>query len=521
MRSPAARLEQVFYVHRTPEGDAAALQGLSLRVNDGEVVCVIGPSGAGKSTLLRVVAGIETPSAGEVLVLGREMGRLSARARARVRRDQIGFVGQNWRSMLSPELPLAEAVALPLMLRRDRARYARARALVLLEAAGLAGRENARAPELSGGERQRAAVCAALAHRPALLLADEPTGELDPRSATKVRQLIGDLARASGTSVIIVSHDVETADGADRTLRMRDGRIESELGGDGESRLIDPRGWVRLPREALGSAAIKDRVQVEAVEQGVLVKRVGSPTVRAPGSSDDEAPETVIAGDAEPDWAPARVELRAITRQHPDGASTRVVLDRFSLSFGPSGLTVVAGVSGAGKSTLLRLIAGLEKPDEGDVLIDGIAYASASTEELAALRRQRVGYLAQDPAPVGFLTSRENIVLALTVRGTPPGAATTHAQAALESVGLSERAGQRVSRLSAGEAQRVGLARALACARGLLILDEPTSRLDEMTAARVSQLLVAATRRGAQTVICATHDEQLISRADTVVSLAG
>ena len=249
MSMPAAQLEQVFCVHRNAEGDAAALQGLTLSVGAGEVVAVIGPSGAGKSTLLRVLAGIETPSAGEVRVLGRELGRLPPRRRARIRRDQIGFLGQNWSSVLSPELPLRDAVALPLMLRRSRPREARARASALLAAAGLGEREAACAAELSGGERQRAAVCAALAHRPALLLADEPTGELDRASAVTVQKLIRELAHSDGASVIVVSHDPAAAAEADRTLRMRDGRVEAEIAdGRAEFRLVDARGWVRLLR---------------------------------------------------------------------------------------------------------------------------------------------------------------------------------------------------------------------------------------------------------------------------------
>ena len=530
--SPAAvELEQVFCVHRSPEGDAAALQGLTLQVGVGEVVCIIGPSGAGKSTLLRVVAGAEIPSSGDLRCLGREMGRLPAGARARLRREQIGFLGQNWRSILSPELPLREAVAMPLMLRRAQPIDARAEASRLLQAAGLGGRESARARELSGGELQRAAVCAALVHRPALLLADEPTGELDRIGAIQVRSLIRELSRASGASVVIVSHDPDTAAEADRALRMRDGRIEAEISGDGESRLIDPRGWVRLPREHLDSAAIENRVRITSSEGGVLVTRSGAaavgsaitavrgvPVVQGPA---DECGPDASGEDVDPDWTGAHVELRAVVRHRRDGTSTRAILDRFSLAVAPGRVTVLSGPSGAGKSTLLRLIAGLESPDEGELLLDGSPYAGFGSEQLAALRRRRMGYLSQDPAPVAFLSAQENIVFALSLRDVDPAHATVRAQAVLASVGLRDRATQRVGRLSAGEAQRVGLARALACARGLLVLDEPTSHLDEGTAGRMADLLISASRRSAQTVVCASHDEQLIARADTVVSLAG
>ena len=240
-------LRDVFCVHRTGQGDAAALQGTTLRVRRGEVVCVLGPSGAGKSTLLRVIAGLQVPSAGVVRLQGRDIGRLSARRRARARAEGIGFLGQHADTALTPDLRVREAVALPLALRGATGKSRRARALELLEAAGLADRGDALAGELSGGERQRVALCAALAHRPGLLLADEPTGELDASSAQTVRALIGELARANGTTVVVVSHDPETASFAERTVRLRDGRIVADDRGSrrrtrGRGRRLAPAG---------------------------------------------------------------------------------------------------------------------------------------------------------------------------------------------------------------------------------------------------------------------------------------
>ena len=204
---PIVRLREVFCVHRTSEGDAAALQGTNLDLGDGELLCVLGPSGAGKSTLLRVIAGIQEPSAGVVQVLGRDIGREPSRRRAQLRHERIGFLGQHADAALPPDLSAARAVELPLALRGVGLGSRRERVAELLRAAGLADRAEALPAELSGGERQRIALCAALAHRPALLLADEPTGELDDASAEAVRTLISELARRHGTSVVVVSHD--------------------------------------------------------------------------------------------------------------------------------------------------------------------------------------------------------------------------------------------------------------------------------------------------------------------------
>ncbi|HTU94737.1 MAG TPA: ATP-binding cassette domain-containing protein, partial [Solirubrobacteraceae bacterium] len=197
-------LRDVFSVHRTNEGDAAALQGATLTVRAGESVCVLGPSGAGKTTLLRVIAGLQSPSAGAAQVLGVDIGRARARVRARIRHRSVGLLGQHSTATLSPELPLRDGIALPLALRGVRRSARRARAEELLEAAGLRDHGRDLPSALSGGERQRAALCLAIAHRPALLLADEPTGELDAANGDAVLRLIVQLARAEGATVIVV-----------------------------------------------------------------------------------------------------------------------------------------------------------------------------------------------------------------------------------------------------------------------------------------------------------------------------
>lgn len=517
---PAVRLSDVFSVHRTREGDAAALQGTTLRVSAGELLCVLGPSGAGKSTLLRVIAGLQTPSAGEVHVLGQEIGRLPARARARLRQARIGFLGQSSGTTVSPDLTAAAAIALPLALRRSSRVQQRARVDELLEAAALRERAGARAHELSGGERQRIALCVALAHRPELLLADEPTGELDAASAQAMRTLIAELVRAHRATAIVVSHDHATAEVADRAVRIRDGRVVEDRR-DGESALVVGRGgWVRLPPELLAEAHIGERVRVRAVADGLIVSAVGNdpgdgdpdPT-RMPGSVG--APAASLAGA----WSQARVDARSLERTYGHGAAARRAVADLSHAFSPGVLTVVTGRSGAGKTTLLRLLAGLERPDAGELLIDDLPVQRLDAEHRAGLRRERIGYLPQEPAPIGFLSSEENVMLALQVRGWDPAQAAGRVTVVLALLGLADRARQRVSRLSAGEAQRVALARALASARGLLIVDEPTSRLDQANAASVAMLLSSTASRDRQTVICASHDEQVIDRADVVLAL--
>jgi ABC-type lipoprotein export system ATPase subunit len=511
-------LRDVFCVHRTNEGDAAALAGTNLELARGEVLGVLGQSGAGKSTLLRVVAGIQPPSAGVVRVFGRDIGRMSAGSRSRLRHELMGILGQDTETALSPDLRVRDAITLPLVLRGIPRRERRIRVGELLEATALAGRADALPGELSGGERQRFALCAALAHRPALLLADEPTGELDEASADGTRALIIELARTHGTSVILVTHDPATAEVADRTLRIRDGRIVGDRRGAEEEALVINGGWLRLPSDVLTQAGIGRRARARPTPDGVIVTRADSDSgpVGSVGSAAASArPQPPVP------WVPAQVGLCSVARTYGYGLTSRDVLGGLTHDFVPGQMTAITGRSGAGKTTLLKLVAGLDRPSSGQVMLDGHSLGDCNGEQLASLRRERIGYLPQEPVPIGFLSAEENTVLVLRIRGWDADAAAERAARTLTRAGLADRARQRVRRLSAGEAQRLALARALASARGLLIVDEPTSRQDENNARAVAALLAAAAHDEGQTVICATHDPAVIRQADKVVVLDG
>ena len=518
MSEAVVELCDVFCVHRTNEGDAAALAGTNLELARGEVLGVLGPSGAGKSTLLRVVAGIQPPSAGVVRVLGRDIGRMSAGSRSRLRHELMGFLGQDTETALSPDLRVRDAVTLPLVLRGVPRRERRMRVDELLEATALAGRADALPGELSGGERQRFALCAALAHRPALLLADEPTGELDEASADGTRALIIELARINGTSVILVTHDPATAEVADRTLRIRDGRIVGDRRG-GQEALVINGGWLRLPSDVLTQAGIGRRARVRPTPDGVIVTRADSDS--GPTGAGRGRPQPAPGRSLRSPGSPPRSGFARVARTYGHGLTRRDVLGGLTHDFVPGQMTAITGRSGAGKTTLLKLVAGLDRPSSGQVMLDGHSLGDCNGEQLASLRRERIGYLPQEPVPIGFLSAEENTVLVLRIRGWDADAAAERAARALTRAGLADRARQRVHRLSAGEAQRLALARALASARGLLIVDEPTSRQDENNARAVAALLAAAAHEEGQTVICATHDPAVIRQADKVVVLDG
>jgi putative ABC transport system ATP-binding protein len=229
MEATALEARSLTKTYRSGDVDVHALRGVGLSLGRGEFVAVMGPSGSGKSTLLHLLGGLERPTAGEILVAGRRIDSMSETKLARLRRGEIGFVFQFFN--LVPSLTVAENVELPSLLAGRTPAQARARRDELLGALGLSNRASVGPAQLSGGEQQRVALARALVNRPTVVLADEPTGNLDSASAREVLQLLRG-ARRDGQSILLVTHDARVAAAADRVITLRDGAIvdETQLG---------------------------------------------------------------------------------------------------------------------------------------------------------------------------------------------------------------------------------------------------------------------------------------------------
>jgi ABC-type lipoprotein export system ATPase subunit len=442
-------------------------------------------------------------------VFGVELGKLPAADVARYRTRTVGYADQHYARALSPELTARELVGLELGLAGATDTERLRRADELLDRVGLAGKRDARPSELSGGEQQRVGVAASLAHRPRLFLADEPTGELDAASATIVYETIGELVRAERCTAVIVSHDPESASIADRIVGIRDGRVSEETArraGTEESIVVGRGGWLRLPEELLRRSGIRSHAAARLQGREIIVSAAREEDVAA------ESPAAVVAPPRE---TRVLAEVRSLRKVYGTGAGRRAAIDGLDAQFGSSALTAVTGPSGSGKTTLLHLLAGLELPTSGEVVVLGTELRKLDRAERARFRRDHVGYVGQQPGLVPSLSARENVELALALRGRPLDGALE----ALVAVGLEERAEQRVSRLSTGERGRVAIARALAPRPELLLADEPTSRLDQANALAVGALFVRLAREFGAAVVCATHDPLLIEQSDELLRL--
>jgi lipoprotein-releasing system ATP-binding protein len=223
MSEAVVRAEGLGKTYREGGLNTRVFEGLDFAVAPGETVAILGASGAGKSTLLHLLGGLDTPTAGEVYVAGQKMSALSDAARGRLRNGALGFVYQFHH--LLPEFTSLENVMLPVLLGQADVKQAGARARELLEAVGLGHRLEHKPGELSGGERQRAAVARALVNRPACVLGDEPTGNLDEKTAATVFELMLALNREQGTSLVVVTHDRSLARRLDRVLELHEGRL--------------------------------------------------------------------------------------------------------------------------------------------------------------------------------------------------------------------------------------------------------------------------------------------------------
>jgi len=291
--------DRLVRIYQTEGIEVQALQGLDLVVARGELTALVGASGSGKSTLVNILAGLDTPTAGAVRVDGHDLAAMSARQRLAYRRATVGFIWQQTARNLLPYLTAAQNVDLPMRLAGKARTARRARTAELLEALGVAHCTRRRPDQMSGGEQQRVAIATAISNDPALLLADEPTGELDSVTADSVFSALKAANTDLGVTVLVVTHDSAVSANVRRVIAIRDGRTSTEtlrhddgegsaLGHAVEYAVLDRAGRLQLPREMTDSLAMRERVRLELEPDHIGVwpdQRTNGRTDAEPASS--------------------------------------------------------------------------------------------------------------------------------------------------------------------------------------------------------------------------------------------
>jgi putative ABC transport system ATP-binding protein len=305
---PLIVCDNLVKIYKMADLEVVALQGLDLVVEEGELMALVGPSGSGKSTLMNILGGLDRPSAGRVIVDGRDLLKLPENRLNKYRREEVGFVWQQPSRNLIPYLSAEENVSLPMVIAGVGPRERRRRTHELLVAVGLGDRKRHRLAELSGGEQQRVAIAVSLSNYPRLLLADEPTGEVDSQMAQEILGTLRKLNREIGVTIIIVTHDPRIASEVDRVIAIRDGRTSTEttrqvfasavdvegdvtggMGPEGaeaggediqhevtfeELVVLDAAGRLQVPRDYLEQFLIGDRARLELTDEGILIRPV-------------------------------------------------------------------------------------------------------------------------------------------------------------------------------------------------------------------------------------------------------
>ena len=505
----AAVLTDVFVAFTGAARTVMALRGATLSVGAGERLLLQGPNGSGKTTLLRVLTGEQPVQAGTVTVAGTELTKLPAAARRSWRRRNVGIADQHARRALLPEWNVLDNIALQLRVGGLGRAAAREAAGAALDELGLAALADRAVPTLSGGEAQRVAICAALAHRPGLLLADEPTSELDDEAANQVYELLARAAERIGAGIVLVSHDRRAGRIVQRAVRLRDGRVAEEwIPGRPEKQVVDPTGWLRLPLTAR-PAGLRTAVVIPDADRALVVPADVDPTPAVDVPLPAEAIATL------PMVATPRLELLDVTGGYPG----RTLFTGLNLTLLAGRMVVVRGPSGTGKSTLLKLAAGLVDPLAGSVTLAGTPLAPLDRDARARLRSDDLAMATQSTILADDLTVAENLEFAAEIRARDGSHHRRRLDQLLAHLDLAPLHDRHVRVLSGGERQRVAVARCLASDAAVLVLDEPTSQQDERSARLVDATLTAAARRG-HALLIASHDAILLASADAVVDLS-
>ena len=471
----AARCDELVKTYRTASGEVRALKGLSAEVPAASLLAVVGPSGSGKSSLLRLIAGLDRPTSGTLVVEGTSVHDASARTLRRFRRATVGYLFQRPSDNFLPHLTVGEHLRLARGLTHRPPRIDQEE---LLSTLGIEGRVDHLPSELSGGEQQRAAIAEVLMGGATIVVADEPTAELDTTSASHVMDTMVELARA-GVTFVVATHDRSVMRRADAALELDHGIRRSSTSVPAD------------PADRSSAAAFRP-----------------APIAAEPDRADRwRPPATTTAPEPE---LPFILDANGLSKAYRRGEEVVHALDEVSLTLRAGELVGLVGRSGSGKTTLLNVIAGWEHADAGTIERSGSQSAVPGWDVLAVVP-QKLGLFDE-------LSVRENLEYPARLHGRLEELR-GRVDELMEDLGIAHLAARYPKETSLGEQQRTAVARALVLAPTLVLADEPTGHQDAVSERRVLEAFGRAATEGGSCLI-ATHNASLAPRLDRVLEMA-
>jgi putative ABC transport system ATP-binding protein len=481
----AARCTDLVKTYRTASGEVRALKGLTADVPEAALLAVVGPSGSGKSSLLRLIAGLDRPDGGTLVVEGTGVHDASARTLRRFRRSTVGYLFQRPSDNFLPHLTVGEHLRLARGLTHRPPRIDQDR---LLSTLGIEHRLDHLPSELSGGEQQRAAIAEVLMGGARIVVADEPTAELDSTSARHVMDTMVRLARA-GVTFVVATHDRSVMRRADDALELDHGVRRTSHAVSGAHVKAEPRRATSPPTQL----ERRRRAEPDRAERW-----------RPPDTGDPLEPASLVP-------EPASVlDVANVSKSYRRGDEVVHALDGVSLTLASGELVGLIGRSGSGKTTLLNVVAGWERPDSGAIDRGGSTDAVPGWQQLAVVP-QKLGLFDE-------LTVRENLEYPARLSGRL-GEFRGRIDELIENLAIAHLADRYPKETSLGEQQRTAVARALVLSPRLVLADEPTGHQDAVSERRVLEAFGRAAAYGASCLI-ATHNVLLAPRLDRVLEMA-
>ncbi|NPD90137.1 MAG: ATP-binding cassette domain-containing protein [Asgard group archaeon] len=528
------------YEDPVTEYNVAALRGLDIDVDDGELVSIIGPSGSGKTTLINIISGRDIPNGGLLIVDGLRIDKLTEKERRSFRYENIGIVNQFASQNLFSHLTVRENLIMPMKFRYKSRKEVREDLEELLHLFNIKHIENNKASRISGGESMRLSLAAAMAKKPRFILADEPTGTLDSQNTYDVIDILKNVNKNMGTTILVVTHDIRYRNVFDKSLTIRDGRLVG-IGNETDKKqldflkdsselnkaYIDSSGFIQIPEKIKTLIAMEDVAEFDIHPSKKLAilwnpKLIPKDEIidilqKPAGEWIEEKQEDLMFEDIEDIFSrvfkPEKeespiIKIKGLTRSYEIYGKKYPVIKGIDLEINKGDFIFISGPSGVGKTTLLNLIAGLIRPDEGKITIKNFSYNNKNDTAISDFRLENIAYITQYHSLFEPIPLKENLQIPYLFLKKP------YDQIFGDDVSkrchIFHKRDQYPNELSAGEKQRATLSLALTRKTPILLADEPTANLDSELARALMNVLMDVVEKFNATFIMCSHDLSLL-----------